>query len=282
MANFQTLIVASLLISSPVIAAPGSCSSLFAALSVRPYDSGLPLGLRSFRTSEVQNLTPSDVKKLNADAIKKVTDFTPPISLNRARSIEFSDAKKILSLLQTNEVVSYNARERYRRPDVEIGFCFGRATFTHLALLKMGLEKESILKAWVVGPMQTPGVTWDFHVATLAHVKDRGWMVIDSNYSEPLTLQAWFDKSNAQSTDNKLRIYITEPSKFGVDAGKYSRVQMGLDLSRETDWYQNYFGDMMRSIGPKTAEQLGLRRLPPESTSTSINPFNALRDFFSN
>jgi hypothetical protein len=274
------LITLALILSNSSLAANSQCSVLLAGLEAKPYDS-LPEGLRSYRTTEVAHLTAEQVQKLNADAIKRVNDFVPPLNDNRARAITVSDAQKLIMASRNSNVTRFESRDKYKQEQADIGFCFGRATFMHLLLLKMGVQKESILKAWVVGPQQTPGIMWDFHVATLAFVKDKGWMVIDPNLLEPQTLQAWYDRSNAQSTDKKMRIYITEPNKFGVDAGKYTRVQMGLDLNRETDWYKNYFVDMMKSIGQKTPESLGLRHVPPDKASRT-NPLQALRDFFTN
>lgn len=261
------------------------CENLIA--SATPYEPNLPVSLRAHQRQETANLNAAQVQRLNEATLRRLTDYAPPVCEGKARAITFDDGKSVIDLVQRNEVTGYEFRERYRRPNVEIGFCFGRATFVHLALLKMGLHRDSIVKLWAVGTMQTPNVTWDFHVATAAYVKDRGWMVLDSNYSEPMSVQAWFGLMRDQNrdADQKLRLYVSEPNKFGVDSGKYSRVQMGLDLNRETDWYQHYFVDMMQTLAGRSPEQLGLRRLPPDAAAPAQSPaargvFDLIRDFF--
>lgn len=279
-------------LSSGSVAHAARCESLINAAYATPYEPNLPLGLREHRRQEVANLNPSQVQRLNEATLRRLTEYVPPICEDKARSLTFNDGKAVIDLVQRNEVTGYDFRERYQRPNVEIGFCFGRATFVHLALLKMGLYRDSIVKLWAVGPMQTPGVTWDFHVATAAYVKDHGWMVLDSNYSEPMSVSNWFREMSKQNetADRKLRLYVSEPNRFGVDTGKYSRVQMGLDLNRETDWYQHYFVDMMQTLAGRSPEQLGLRRLPPdempqpsaptETNTQSRGIFDIIRDFF--
>lgn len=274
------------------VAEAARCESLIQGAAATPYEPDLPIGLREHRRQEVANLSRGDVQRLNETTLRRLTTYVPPICDGKARAITFDDGKNIIDLVQRNEVTGYDFRERYQRPGVEIGFCFGRATFVHLALLKMGLYRDSIVKLWAVGTMETPGVTWDFHVATAAYVKDRGWMVLDSNYSEPMTVNAWFNEMREQNerADGKLRLYVSEPNRFGVDTGKYSRVQLGLDLNRETDWYQHYFVDMMETLAGRSPEQLGLRRLPPDEMSPppvqtqaaepSRGIFDIIRDFF--
>jgi hypothetical protein len=282
MKNLLLSFLLTVLASAPLQAAP-QCVSLLQRLSPEFVFQSLPAGLREFRTNEVADLSAEQVEKLNNDSLTRLAEYRPPQGPDRVQAISYEDARQLLSALNSNEVTGYAYREKYQRPDVEIGFCFGRATFAHLMLLKMGLQKESIMKAWVVGPMQTPGVMWDFHVATMAYVRGKGWMVLDSNYREPLSVREWYSRSRAQSTDQKLRIYLTPASKFGVDAGTYSRVQMGLDLPREQDWYQHYFVDMMRSLSNRTPEQLGLRRLRPQNIRTIREvPGTLWRWFFNN
>lgn len=213
---------------------------------------------------QTRNLTPREAKKLNDDFYNKLVDFRPPPSNTRARSITSNIAQSVLNAIIKSPVAG--SIGVYDQPDVSIGYCFGRATFAHLLLLKMGVQKESIFKIWAVGPMKAPyqNIDWQFHVATVVFTRDRGWMVIDANAHVPQTVDHWMMKFTNQSTDKKIRFYLSEAHKFGVDLGRYSRPQMGLTLARENDWYRGYFADMMKELRTSTLEMLGVKRVPPE------------------
>ncbi|MGZ3727506.1 MAG: hypothetical protein ACXWQQ_17095, partial [Pseudobdellovibrio sp.] len=177
--------------------------------------------LFAYHDQEVQNLSEQEVKGLNDRFLSDLNSFKPPQNLRRAGSITYRLAEKILELMRSNEVISYASNDRYSRPDVEIGYCFGRATFAHILLLKMGLQKESIFKIWALGPMSAYGIDWGFHVATVVYSRDRGWLAIDTNSSHPQTIEEWTQTYGPQSSDKKLRFYLTDASKFSVDLSKY-------------------------------------------------------------
>lgn len=248
------------------------CQSLFQ--EVTAYQQNLPQNLRTHRTNEAQRLSVSEINRLNNATLNHLNRFVPQTSQSRASSLNLSDARSILNVVSNHSVTGHNAYQRYNRENENIGFCFGRAAFTHLLLLKMGLSRDSVVKVWAVGPMKTPGVTWDFHVATAAYVKDKGWLVLDNNYDAPMKLDGWFKKMQDQNRnmDRKLRLYVTEPNKFGLEMGRYDRVQLGLDLTRETDWYQHYFVDMMNDLSRSSLADYGLQRLQLDSAQPSSAP----------
>jgi hypothetical protein len=97
-------------------------------------------------------------------------------------------------------------------------------------------------------------VTWDFHVATMAYVHEKGWMVIDTHLGKVVSVNEWVQEIGALNTDGLLRFYNTDASKFGLSLGKYSRLQMGLNLPTPEDWYRGYFKDMMSSLKEETSE----------------------------
>ncbi|AGH96710.1 hypothetical protein [Pseudobdellovibrio exovorus] len=233
------------------------------------YQVNLPQNLRTHRESEVNRLSAGDVNRLNSQMIQHLKRFVPARMAGKASGINLADAQRVLKVISDHPVTGHMAYDRYNRPDENVGFCFGRAAFTHLLLLKMGLSRDSIVKVWAVGPMRTPGVTWDFHVASAAYVNGKGWLVLDTNYDAPMKLETWFGKMQEQNRqmDRKLRLYVTEPNKFGLELGKYDRIQMGLDLNRENDWYQHYFVDMMNDLSSRSLADYGLQRLPVDSAS---------------
>ncbi|MES2801791.1 MAG: protein-glutamine glutaminase family protein [Bdellovibrionota bacterium] len=151
-------------------------------------------------------------------------------------------------------------------PSGDIGFCFGRATFIHLMLLKMGLQKNSIRKIWAMGSMNTGEMNWRYHVATMAYTKRKGWLVLDTNHGAAVSLQEWVAAYSKMSTDGKLRFYTSDASKFGFKMGKYSRLYLGIDLNQERDYFRGYFKDMMEWVHKRKLSQDGIVSLDKEPT----------------
>jgi hypothetical protein len=243
--------------------------------------------LLDYRNNEIRNLSRTEIKAKNRELLKRMESYVPLASVNRAQSISSSEAVSVLKYMQTHEVVGTEAKPNYKREDVEIGYCFGRATFLHLLLLKMGLQKGSILKVWAVGPQKSSSgeFNWDFHVADIVYVRGFGWMTLDSGVWKPQPLDHWISHHTDQSLDGKIRFYVTDASRFTPKFDKYSPVQMGLNIDRENDWYRHYFKDMMASFSTRTLEELGLSPIKPSDSiaQPEIKPPGvtaSLRDFF--
>ena len=149
--------------------------------------------------------------------------------------------------------------QKYQREEAQIGYCFGRAMYYHLVLLKMGVPKNFIRKIWIVGPIATRSdnkLIWGFHVATVVYTKDRGWVTIDTNEVKPEPVKDWYASNSSRSIDKKARIYVTNASKFGVSIETYNKVQLGIKSEEgslgikpnENDWYKGYFFDLLTSM----------------------------------
>ncbi len=190
----------------------------------------------------------------------------------RAEFIDQSQAQKILDQNYHNQVVGFNKQKQYD-PDLQLGFCFGRAMFTHLYLLHSGVAKESIMKAWVIGPMLSDGLNWEYHVATIVKASDGGWWVIDRVAGRIIKIEEWFEKMQGMSTDDKLRIYFTSASRFSPFSDEtYNPRDLGLMESSESDFYNSYFKDMLNYFS-KNREGFALKRFEEE-----YNYRNDLRD----
>ena len=247
-----------------------SCQSLFTVVPVRikavskdipDFIKNLPEDLSLHQRNETRNLTPSEVRKLNQKTLKDLENYFPKQTSDRAASASLGEIQNLLKYVEDHPVVSPRNKMRYQKEDVDIGYCFGRATFLHLALLKMGLQKNSILKIWAMGPHKNPisEVNWGFHVATVAFVKGHGWMSIDTNTFKVQPVAHWIMANQEHSTDGKMRFYVSTPERFGTNVPQYSRLQLGLDVPREKDWYQHYFVDLLNSIRGRSLEDLGLQ-----------------------
>lgn len=208
----------------------------------------IPLDLSQIYAVEKEFLSPADVSAENKRLLETLQAYTPQLPSRRWAMIPLTKATALLRAMQTHPVIGYTASAKYDRPDVGIGYCFGRATYAHLMLLKMGVQKESIMKIWAAGEMKGANHSWAFHVATITFTPEMGWVAIDTNHNTPITAEQWMTTYQKQSTDQKLRFYVTPAEKFSFEIGKYDRVQLGLDLQREQDWYQHYFVDLMRAV----------------------------------
>ena len=203
--------------------------------------------LYRLRTELIKNRSAGGIARLNRREIRDLELLTIPArNVKRVRSVDPKSAQSMLASIELHPVVSHYALSKYNTKASGIGFCFGRATYAHLMALDMGVQKEAIKKAFVVGPMKAGDTTWGFHVATLIKSGD-DWLAIDSvPGTTPLKLQDWFAYFKKQSVDRKLMLFITEPEKFTPGPQSYTQIQMGLNLSREQDWYSGYFQDLMK------------------------------------
>lgn len=212
--------------------------------------------------NDVYKKSDAQISEQNKSMFRTLSDYKPRTGVGRRLDgISKETADLVLSSINQHPVVSeYNLFDR--KNGMSIGFCFGRATYVHLTLLRMGLNKDAIKKIWAVGPMNAGGITWQFHVATIAKLDTGKWIVIDTYVQQTMSPEDWFKKLRATG-NSKLRFYVSNPEKFSISLGEYSRVQMGLDLDADQDWYSHYFKDLMTWMGTKPLSDVGLHDLRP-------------------
>ena len=220
--------------------------------------------LRDVSRIRSQNLdVNTQIEIANRQALAEINAYQTDRQVSgRVNALTHAQATQVLRSITRHPVVSDYEYARYNRPGVEIGFCFGRATYVHLALLQMGVNKDSIKKIWAVGPMQTGQIAWDFHVATLVKSVEGKWLVIDTFVGTVMTVEEWMAEiSRIAQPGHRNRYYFSNPKKFSVSLGTYDRVQLGLDLTADQDWYRGYFSDLMKWFREGRLESVGLSRL---------------------
>lgn len=163
----------------------------------------------------------------------------------KAKLINSQKATVALEAALYNPIVSLYQYKKYDPNDRGIGFCFGRAMFIDLYLAINNLDRGSIKKAFVVGPMSTgDGGSWAWHVTTIVQSKDRSgretWLAIDPIMQEVMDVKQWYKETLKLSTDGKLRLYITEAGKFAQGASRYDYNNFN------HPFYNNYFKDMLK------------------------------------
>ncbi len=265
-------------LTSTVFAQTRMCVQLFDESPFKKLEPNLYLHYQN----ETQGLSVEKVRELNFATLTSLNSYIPLQQSHRAQTISWLDGFKLLSATFNHPVVGYEQVTKYSRENEEMGYCFGRAMYIHLTLLKMGLQKESIQKIWAVGPMKStssPEISWGYHVATIAFSKEEGWIVLDANEANPLKVEDWMNAFTPLSLDQKLRFYITDANKQALYTDKYSPYLLGLNLSREDDWFKNYFVDMLASVRTESLQSLGLHKINIQSSYLNLSQTSTENQF---
>ena len=214
-------------------------------------------GLFELANRDIYRAQPAAVHQENLVNLKKFIDYdvtlinTRLVNDNKPKNLHKLDAASVLNAAVVNPVVGLNQDTKYDPENKGIGFCFGRAMFVHLELVQRGLDTRSIKKAFVVGSMQTSdGGRWGWHVTTIAQSKDdKGneiWLAIDPIVGRVIRVEEWYKlMRDSYSTDKKLKLYITFPTRFGPRSS-YDEAQI------RDDFYNKYFTDMMSWFDKKS------------------------------
>lgn len=260
-----TRIIILITLFSSAVLAKGQCGALFSDRS----EERMVLreaNLREVMQRETARKTKEEVMVMNEKTLADIEAEIPAVNSGKQKTVISMKAADLLRNEIYNNPVVKPMNKKYEQESTSIGYCFGRATFVHLMLLKMGLQKESIQKIWAVGSMKAGGINWQFHVATMAFVENVGWTVIDSNHMYPMPIRDWMAHYYRQSEDGMVRFYASDANKFAFEVGKYSRLQMGLDMTPDRDWYKNYFKDMMLWMKDKKVTEDGIKTVSTKIT----------------
>jgi hypothetical protein len=232
--KLSSLVVFLNLLSLNYSLAQNKCASLFSYKA----ETALDQNLFQLQLNDKSSLSKEDVKLKNDNAIEALKNT---FEQNENDLITLNNAHKYFSEIYKS--TSTPSSSKYDRSEVSIGYCFGRAMYYHLLLLRNKVSKSHIKKIWVVGPMKAYGTDWQFHVATIVKLKDNNWYALDTNENSILEVSSWAKKYLAMG-DGTVRVFITDPKKF-TPSLTYNKVQFGLNLNGKDDWYKGYFQDML-------------------------------------
>lgn len=160
------------------------------------------------------------------------------------RSLQPQQSSEILNSIALHPVIGDKVANKYD-PTQEIGFCFGRAAYVHIELLRRGVDAKYVAKVFVMGGLFLDGIGWDFHVATVAQDSAGAWWAIDSLFKTPLPLEDWMSEVSKWDANQKfpaLRFYFTNASKFQALKGSYNSDHFYSEVYRRyfedlTNWY---------------------------------------------
>ncbi|MBL7544437.1 MAG: hypothetical protein JNL11_11530 [Bdellovibrionaceae bacterium] len=223
----------------------------------------------------IEVLNEMEFKTLNSyrpdDPSDSRHDFLPNAGDIPAR--QFAD--RLMQTIDRNQVVGYANAHKYEQPGTSIGYCFGRGCYIDVLLMSLGLDRDAVKKIWAVGPMQSGGLTWQFHIGHMVRLPDNSWVVLDNVPGRVLTVEQWAAHFKRENRDGMLRFYVTDSEKFTPSLGAYNDTQLGLNIPRDRDWYRDYFDDLMRwtrqfrsATDEEKAAYLGIRldQLPKRPT----------------
>ena len=165
---------------------------------------------------------PELIQNANRDALIQLRKVKSIAESKMRQFITRPEAELLLRQLKSDPVASPAGGQVYD-PDGKLGFCFGRATWVWLQAMRMGVDKNSIKKLFLVGPMDADGRMWQFHVATAIRGRTSAlegskyvWYVIDSDFNHVKTADKFFEFFAKTSTDSKLRLFISDPQRLGA------------------------------------------------------------------
>ena len=228
--------------------------------------------LYSRREQEINDGVDFDLA--NGKLLESINSYSPTVSYGRAPGISYQQARQLLDEVGRDNK-SIISQPQYETSNV-LGLCFARAIFFHLMLLRYGVNKDSIKKIFVVGPMSGSGdIKWQFHTATIVKDSSSGkWWVLDTTFNDPISVTEWVRQMKGRSEDTtyrvlrsnlvdktkSLRFYITEPEKIGPSGWEYNIQSGGLF----DPFYNGYFKDVFdlirkKVIGPDQKFNKGLR-----------------------
>lgn len=195
------------------------------------------------------NFDPKLIHQQNRQVIQQIESLEDVRrNPNRVSALSAKELRKLFNYATHHPVAGIQALKKYD-PTGEIGFCFGRALFLHLELLRRGVAKESIKKVFAVGEMlevDSTGqnaITWQFHVATAVLGKDGKWWVLDPSYGL-MELREWYRFMKVMAVNHRMSLFSTPLSKIGPSAWEYNTQPGGLF----DPYYRKYFQDLFASF----------------------------------
>lgn len=88
-------------------------------------------------------------RKLNNEAIAQIPTLFK--TNENQHSLSQDDAQNLLDHVTDHPIVGNRSAGHYDHDGGNVGFCFGRAAYVHMALLKMGVHPSRILKIFSMG-----------------------------------------------------------------------------------------------------------------------------------
>ena len=223
--------------------------------------------VKEFELSDLRQLSVKSAEQVrvrNDFIIQKLNSLPVPKSSSRMVELTLAQATAIFDKVRIHSPANIKELERYD-PQARIGFCFGRSMAIHLQALQSGVHKESILKVYAIGNLQSGGISNSYHVATMIRAKGGRWWVLDPRRGEVvLDLESWYQKMRVY--DSSLSLAITAAERgFVESANPYLK-----DSILDKHW-NGYFNDLLRFFRLEAKRKMQTRLLRDSAFSIEKN-----------
>lgn len=191
-----------------------------------------------------ERLTGQEVKKHNQNLLKILKKNPEFLDADKnLTAVNKKQANTLYKALKNSNV--YENEICYSRPDVTIGYCFGRAVVVHTEAILRGVDPGSMKKIWAVGDLGH----WGHHVATMVRAQDEKWYVID-NITGVVTAEDWISGISTMKEHGAKTpmFFVTQAERVGpYNAQTYNMMDLfntnTAKFKRSSDYYLGYFRD---------------------------------------
>lgn len=198
---------------------------------------------------EIQSRISHEEILANNANIKKIALKTYKVKRMAGKKTKLSeDDINVLYKATSNSEVNKN--HYCYDPKGTIGFCFGRATITHMEAIIRDIHPDLVKKVWLVGDMGS----WGHHVATMIYTPS-GWKVFDTNNGRAVNLDYWIDYYMPQrkKSSKEIMVFITQAGRLGpYDNRPYNPIDLfnteSEDFNKAADYFNGYFHDYFDSL----------------------------------
>lgn len=180
-------------------------------------------------------------------------DEMDKIPFSSTKETTKEDIQAILDNVRSKEFIQKSCgRVNEYDPNNQVGFCFGRAMATHLEALKNRIDKQSILKLWLVGEFEN--AHWNHHVAVILRANDRKWYVLDPLFSRIFTTSEYVSLFNRQygyrlaMVPTNPKRFLSAKSKLDRSYSRYNKKNLSYDFSNMEIFWKEFFTDLLKEM----------------------------------
>lgn len=210
---------------------------------------GIPENVAAQFEIDEKSLIEDPINESNKKLIGALGRFSPlPARAGRRQGATLVELTKLLNQSTDHPVISMQHADEY---NPGTGFCFGRAMYFHLELLRLGISKDSIFKLYIVGNMSTGTADWKWHVTTVVYTAELGWVAIDPVIGKVISVPDWVIKINKYAKNGRLRLYLENSDRVIPYGDKHSNFPThygsrtdGGNSKFFASEYNGYFADM--------------------------------------
>jgi len=153
-------------------------------------------------------------------------------------------AQKVLDTVATHPIVGDAVVQKYDREGLNVGFCFGKAAYIHVELLRRGVNPKSLGKVFAIGKFRSGKAVWDFHVTPVVLGPKNEWWAMDTVTSEKVSpIAIWMrnvEKLDMDPAHPLIRFYFSDAVKFQPLYGAYGPENLYFP------YFNNYFVDLAK------------------------------------